>query len=180
MSGSRSVEPPVIRESQTADWPLIVSLYAGAFPQEDLIPLVSALLEEEEGIVSLVSLSERLLCGHALFTRCGTEQSKAKAALLGPLAVAPERQRRGIGGALLRAGLARLEGEAVSKVFVLGDPKYYSRFGFLPESRVAPPYDLPSEWRGAWQSVTLANTPETGEDRLTVPEPWAQPALWAP
>jgi putative acetyltransferase len=44
--------------------------------------------------------------------------------------VRPDRQRRGIGGALIRAGLDRARGEGWEAVIVLGDPAYYPRFGF--------------------------------------------------
>lgn len=49
---------------------------------------------------------------------------------LAPLAVAPDQQRRGVGTALIAAGLARAEAEGVGFVNVLGDPAYYARFGF--------------------------------------------------
>jgi predicted N-acetyltransferase YhbS len=51
---------------------------------------------------------------------------------LGPIGVMPDRQRRGIGSALMRAALeeARARGEAA--VLLFGDPAFYRRFGFEP------------------------------------------------
>jgi len=49
---------------------------------------------------------------------------------LGPLSVKPSRQRRGIGSQLIREGLDRARDAGWQGVFVLGEPKYYSRFGF--------------------------------------------------
>lgn len=49
---------------------------------------------------------------------------------LGPLAVAPDFQGRGVGSALLRAGLARLQAQGARGVVLLGAPAYYGRFGF--------------------------------------------------
>ena len=49
---------------------------------------------------------------------------------LAPVAVAPGRQRRGIGSALIREGHRRLVEQGESLVFVLGDPAYYTRFGY--------------------------------------------------
>ena len=49
---------------------------------------------------------------------------------LAPLAVAPDRQRRGIGSALVREGHRRLVERGESLIFVLGYPAWYTRFGF--------------------------------------------------
>ena len=49
---------------------------------------------------------------------------------LGPVSVRPAFQRRGIGGALILAALARLKQQGAAGCLVLGDPRYYARFGF--------------------------------------------------
>ena len=49
---------------------------------------------------------------------------------LGPLAVLPAQQARGIGSALVRHGLERLAQAGARGCVVLGDPAYYGRFGF--------------------------------------------------
>lgn len=169
-----------IRESVLGDLAAISLLYPKAFPDEDLLPLVRELLQESAVTSSLVGIIGSGLVGHILFTKCSVVGSNGEASLLGPLAVAPACQKEGIGSALVRAGLQCLEDAGVSQVYVLGDPAYYGRFGFAPESRVAPPYALPPEWEGAWQSKSLgcAVTPPPG--KLSLPGPWLQPALWAP
>ena len=131
-----------IRESVPGDSDAIDSLYPEAFPDETLLRLVRDLLRD---------------VGHAIFTRCGVVGGSVNAALLGPLAVAPAWQRQGIGSAMVRAGLRRLEDMDVSLVCVLGDPAYYKRLGFLPESIVEPPFRLPAEWGGAWQSQSVGD-----------------------
>jgi len=169
-----------IRESAPGDLTPIEALYPEAFPNEDLLPLVTELLREPTIALSLVGIIERSPVGHVMFTTCGVAGGSEKVALLGPLAVAPARQRQGIGSALVRAGLQRLDSFGVTGVFVLGDPAYYRRLGFLPEIRIAPPYPLPAEWRGAWQSRSLSNAGLPRLGKLSVPRPWLQPALWAP
>ena len=54
---------------------------------------------------------------------------------LAPMAVRPEQQRRGLGSALVRAGLARVQAAGAPFVLVIGHPAYYPRFGFVPASR---------------------------------------------
>lgn len=169
-----------IRQSRPDDLPSIEKLFPAAFPEEDLLPLVRQLLTEEPCILSLVAEAGGLTVGHILFTLCAITGSDARAALLAPLAVAPEWQRKGIGSALIRNGLNRLEQAGVEYVCVLGDPAFYGRHGFKPEHAIAPPYTLPEEWRGAWQSISLGGTPRSSAGTLIVPEVWVQPALWGP
>lgn len=169
-----------IRDSVQADDAAIESLYLEAFPQEDLMPLVRDLLADAAIAYSLVGAIDLQIAGHAIFTRCGVVGRSVKAALLGPLAVAPAWQRKGIGSEIVRAGLLRLKDDEVELVCVLGDPAYYCRFGFRPETIVEPPYPLPTEWHGAWQSLYLNDTRVRSAGTLAVPRQWLQPALWAP
>ena len=174
------MDTPVVRESVRGDHAAIESIYPAAFPDEDLVPLVRDLLRAPEVAMSLVATLGSAVAGHVVFTRCGIEGGDIRAALLGPLAVAPMWQRRGIGSALVRNGLGRLRDEDVHLVCVLGDPGYYSRFGFVPDTLIAPPYPLPAEWSDAWQSLYLGDPAAPCAGRLSVPEQWLQPGLWQP
>lgn len=168
-----------IRESATADLPAIRSLYAETFPDENLQPLVTDLLRNVPEVLSSVAARDEAVIGHILFTPCRVAGSSVQAALLGPLAVAPKQQRQGIGGMLIRDGLRRLETAGVGRVLVLGDSAYYGRFGFTAEADILPPYPLPREWAGAWQSIGLGAARPPVRGTLSVPQPWRQPALWA-
>jgi len=169
-----------IRESAPNDVASIEALYPEAFPDEDLLPLVGELLGQAPIVLSLVAIADNAVAGHVIFTTCGVVGKTEKLALLGPLAVAPARQRQGIGDAIVREGFRRVEGAGASEVYVLGDPAYYRRFGFEPSFGVTPPYPLPEEWRGAWQSLSLRGDAPRLRGELCVPQPWRQPALWAP
>jgi len=52
------------------------------------------------------------------------------ALLLGPLAIEPERQGRGVGRALVFHSLEAAAAKGHRLVFLVGDPPYYARFGF--------------------------------------------------
>ncbi len=169
-----------IRESRANDVSSIEKLYPDAFPDEDLLPLVRELQREGSGTVSLVGIADRVLVGHVVFTTCSIVGRPEKVALLGPLAVAPAWQRQGVGNAIVRAGLQRMENAGAVQVYVLGDPAYYRRFGFEPDDGVAPPYPLPEEWRSAWQSLSLSGNKPHLCGKLSVPQPWRRQALWAP
>lgn len=152
----------------------IETLYAGAFPDEPPSLLVGDLLALGT-VRSLTARSEGALIGHVLFTPCDLDNG-GRVALLGPLAVAPGLQRRGVGGSLIRAGLARLNDSEASHVLVLGDPAYYARFGFEPEFAIRPAHPIPQAWAEAWRSIALKPVDASG--RLIPPPPWDDPALW--
>lgn len=151
-------------------------LYAAAFPDEPLTGLVGALTALDTSVLSLAARIDGALAGHGLFTMCKLEEA-GEAALLGPLAVAPDHQRQGVGGAIIRAGIDRLRGGAARRILVLGDPAYYSRFGFTPERDVRPTHPIPAAWKDAWRSITLDARPASG--RLIAPAAWDDPALWS-
>ena len=177
MSDSREIR---IRETAPADLAAIEGLYPAAFPDEDLLGLVADLHRHDLAVLSLVALSGTALVAHVLFTPCLVEGVRAKVSMLAPLAVLPKWQGQGIGTLIVKAGLQHLEDDGVEQVFVLGDPAYYGRFGFTPESGVAPPYALPPEWASAWQSKCLGGTRQGLSGKLGVPGPWQRPELWGP
>jgi putative acetyltransferase len=74
--------------------------------------------------------------------------------MVGPVAVVPEHQRRGVGGALMRAAidLATERGEPV--LCLLGHATYYPRFGFEPARSIG--IEAPRPWRDAnWMALRL-------------------------
>lgn len=80
-----------------------------------------------------------------------TAPAMGHAHLLAPLGVLPEHQGHGVGSALVRHGLAAVQG---ALVLVYGDPAYYGRFGFLAEDAqpfVTPfPIAYPWGWQALW------------------------------
>ncbi len=70
------------------------------------------------------------LIGHVAFSPVVIDGVECGWFGLGPVSVRPDRQRGGIGTALIRAGLEQLRSRRASGCVVLGDPTYYRRFGF--------------------------------------------------
>jgi putative acetyltransferase len=169
-----------IRDSVPGDLSAIESLYPEAFPDEDLLPLVRDLLPDTTVATSIVGVIDSRIVGHVIFTKCGVTGEQTSAALLAPLAVAPAWQGQGIGSAIVRAGLGQMENKGVRVVCVLGDPAFYGRLGFRPESSIRPPFRLPTEWDEAWQSQVLGDMALVCSGTLSVPRQWLQPALWGP
>lgn len=92
--------------------------------------IVEALREAGALAISLVALSEGRVVGHIAFSPATVGERTSGWFLLGPLAVLPDVQGRGIGSLLVRAGLAELRLRGASGCVLVGDPGFYGRFGF--------------------------------------------------
>ncbi len=105
-----------------------------AFGREGEGKLVDTLRARGAVICSLVAEEGGAVVGHVLFspTVLDDEGRHTAVAGLGPVAVRPDCQRRGIGDALIRAGLAICREQGYPLAVVLGHPDYYPRFGFRP------------------------------------------------
>ena len=103
-----------------------------AFGQDDEGALVDALRDGGFGVASLVAEDGGRIVGHIYFSHLPIEADDkvVEAAALAPMAVLPDRQRAGIGSALVRAGLEACRAAGIAAVVVLGHPDYYPRFGF--------------------------------------------------
>jgi putative acetyltransferase len=153
-------------------------LYSLAFPKEDLWPLVEALQQENRAVYSLGYEHKNSIIAHMILSKCSTVKKNTSLTLLGPLCVLPSYQRKGIGSTLIEYGLDFSEKNIFAKTLVLGDPDYYSRFGFEPEAVIAPPYPLAETLKTAWQSLALTDKQGEEPDILTVPLPWQNPIYW--
>ena len=132
-----------------------------------------------EDLRAFAAAQEDALIGGVIFTRIVFAEDDRPAFILAPLAVAPDRQRQGVGGALIAHGLAALRDEGVAVALVYGDPNYYTRAGFAPASaEVAPPpraLAYPQGWMA--RSLTdAALTPLQGPSRCVAA--LQKPAYW--
>lgn len=137
----------VVRAEVPGDAPAIRQVVAAAFGGPAEADLVDRLRElAPRPFLSLVAEAEGAVAGHVLFTPARPADGPELLALA-PLAVAPPAQRRGIGTALVLAGLARAAELGAPGVVVVGDPAYYGRFGFGPAAArdLAVPWDVPPE-----------------------------------
>jgi putative acetyltransferase len=101
----------------------------------------------------LVAVEDGDVVGHVMFSRA-TLDSGHEVLTLAPMAVVPERQRAGIGTALVDEALRRARETEHGLVVVLGHPAYYPRFGFEPAGAlgIEAPFDVPAE---AWMALRL-------------------------
>lgn len=83
--------------------------------------------------LALAAIEDGVLVGHVMLTKIGMrtdDDRKVKTLLLAPLSVALPQRGRGVGGQLVEEALRRAAAMGYDAVFLVGDPAYYSRFGF--------------------------------------------------
>ena len=138
---------------------MVYDIHRAAFPTSAEADLVDRLRANGRAVISLVVRDADRLVGHVLFSPVTIHELAVGGAAVAhglgcaPLAVLPAFQRRGIGTALMAAGLERCRLKDTPLVVVLGDPAYYARFGFEPASH----YRLESEYNAgdAFQVLVL-------------------------
>lgn len=105
--------------------------------------------------LSLVAESDDIILGHIMFTRVFVGQTEAIA--LAPLSVRTDWQRKGIGKLLVAAGHRQARKMGYFCSMVLGNPDYYSKFGYEKASSygIIAPFDVPDEY---YMVCDLGNT----------------------
>lgn len=134
-----------IRPCEPEDHTGIDTLLQTAFPEPGEARLAMALRAADADTLELVAELDDRIVGVTMFSP--TEAKLADGRVipglgLGPVAVLPDYQKRGIGAALIEAGLDYVRTLGPTYCIVLGDPDFYDRFGFEP----APSLDL--HWAG--------------------------------
>ena len=125
-----------IRPETPADFPAIRQILLDAFPTPAESMLVEKLREDDLAEIALVAELDGRVAGHIVFSpvRADGQWGRTGGVGLGPVAVDIRSQGQGVGSALIEQGIARARDRGFSFVVVLGEPNYYSRFGFRPAS----------------------------------------------
>src|SRR5262245_11742413 len=153
-----------VRSEAEADRAAVRAVNEAAFGADLEADIVEVLRGRDRQLISLVADVGGEVVGHILFSPVSlTGHPHLKVMGLGPMAVLPHRQRKGIGSALVSEGLASCKRLGYHAVVVIGHAEYYPRFGFVPATRYAlrSEYDVPEEvfmvieleagaLRGAW------------------------------
>lgn len=122
----------LIRGEQAGDFALIRNVNAQAFGGFVEADIVDGLRESGDSILSLVACDGDEVVGHIQFSPVVIEHkgTLVEGVGLGPMAVVPDHQGKGIGSDLVWAGLSALRARSYPFVVVLGHSGYYPRFGF--------------------------------------------------
>lgn len=98
---------------------------------DDIVEAIQA-VRDEAGSFALVAELDGVIVGHVQFSRAWIGESPL--VILGPVGVLPVFQQRGIGSTLIRSGLEEAARRGEPGVVLLGDPRFYGRFGFVAGS----------------------------------------------
>ncbi|GAA1841827.1 N-acetyltransferase [Pseudonocardia ailaonensis] len=161
----------IVRRERLADHELVDAVQRAAFatgPGEPVeVPLLQALRVGPWFLpqFSLVALGPDGIAGHVIATRGYVGDHPALG--VGPLGVAPDQQGTGVGSALMHALLGAAEATGETVVALLGDPTYYSRFGFRAAGHMSPN----PEWGPYFQVrlLTVLGSPFRGTFRYAPP-----------
>ena len=124
-----------IRDEQPTDVETIARLTEMAFRDRPYSShteqfIVDALRRHGQLTISLVAVDGESIVGHVAVSPVTISSGATGWYGLGPISVWPERQRQGIGSALMQAALVNLRHLGGRGCMLLGDPGYYRRFGF--------------------------------------------------
>jgi putative acetyltransferase len=145
----------LVREELAGDAEQVQCVQKAAFPTDAEGQLVEALRKGGNLTVSFVAVDAGTVLGHVAFSPVTIGTHSEPGLGLGPVAVRPGAQRRGVGSALIRAALARCKQMNVPFVVVLGDPAYYLRFGF----RRAHAFGIGNEYQADAEFMALELVP---------------------
>jgi putative acetyltransferase len=163
----------VIRREQPSDEAVVAQLTVAAFaPSRVELRLLAELRAGPDWIpeLSLVAVGgDGGLVGHVVCTRARLGAGSAVG--LGPISVRPDRQRAGVGSALMHAVLGAADALGEPVVCLLGDPAYYGRFGFRPASELGIEAPDP-EWGAFFQARPLAAWTPALAGRFVYAEPF--------
>ncbi len=150
-----------IRAATPKDRAAIRLVEEHAFGQQAEAGLVDAIVASGDVVLELVAEEEGSVVGHILFSRLHVDDGGRgfPAVALAPLAVEPSFHGSGIGGALVREAHLRLRQAGETLSIVLGEPTYYSRFGYSRARAAAYESDYQCE---ALQALAWGDAPESG------------------
>ena len=152
----------LIRRETPADQPAIHAVHSEAFRREEGVtpieaPLVDELRAEGDLInaLSLVAVRDGAVVGNVCCSRARLGEEPGAAVGLGPLGVLPAHQAAGVGSALMHAVVGAADALGYGLVVLLGEPAYYSRFGFVTASDLSISAPDP-QWGRYFQARTLS------------------------
>lgn len=147
-----------IRAELPADIDAVRAVHRAAFDSPLEARLVDALRQAGKAVISRVLCEQGEVRGHVVFSPVTVASCpKTKNGVgLAPVGILPAHQNKGLGTALIKAGLEAARVAGYDFVVVLGDPDYYPRFGFSAASAAG----LSNEYQLDEPFMALALKPE--------------------
>lgn len=146
------MENVTVRRETDADIPAIEEIITSAFAgvehsDQSEADIVRKLRDADALSVSLVAVVDGQIVGHVAVSPVTIEDGTGGWFGIGPIAVEPDVQGKGIGSLLMVWALAALDRGDAGGVVVLGDPAFYQRFGFVQTELLTYPGPPPEYFR---------------------------------
>jgi putative acetyltransferase len=138
LDGTRPPLPVSVRLEAPGDEAAVREVELAAFQGPEEAAIVDRIRREApDGWQSLVAVdASGAIVGHLLLSPCPVEDDDGREVVtvlaIGPVAVLPAVQRRGVGSSLMATATSLAVARGVPAVVLLGHPAYYPRFGFEP------------------------------------------------
>ena len=166
-----------IRQEQTTDYAEIYELVKSAFATAEVTDgdeqdYVNNLRKSDKYLPELALVAEKdgRLIGHIMLTstQINCAENTFTELLLSPLCVALSRRRTGVGAALVNKSFRLAKEMGYRAVFVVGDPQYYTRFGFkcVAEFGIVNEGDIPEQFVMAHELITGALQDKQGTVKI--------------
>ena len=124
------IRPETLRDLNAIREVNIVAFEHHSFSHQTEHLIVEALRAADALELSLVAEIDGEVVGHIAFSTASIGGASSGWFLLGPVAVLPDHQGKGIGRALVETGLDALRSRGARGCILVGDPAFYRRFGF--------------------------------------------------
>lgn len=168
----------IVRRERQEDRDAVEAVISAAFggSQSDRLPpetlLVRSLRHDVGWIpeLSIVAVLDDRVIGHVVCTRGWVGEMSALG--LGPISVLPAHQKQGTGSALMHAVIGAADATGEPLIALLGDPRFYARFGFVAASQLGLTAPDP-DWGDHFQVRTLMDCPSSIAGTFRYASPFA-------
>jgi len=122
----------MIREAQESDLEEVFNLIHSAFGNRAESDLVKQLISDGDVLINLLVESLDIIIGNVVVSKITMEPDIGLfCGGVAPVSVVPDQQSSGVGSKLMTAAINESKKMGIDALFLLGDPNYYKRFGFV-------------------------------------------------
>ena len=122
----------MIREAQESDLEEVFNLIHSAFGNRAESDLVKQLISDGDVLINLLVESSDTIIGNVVVSKITMEPDIGLfCGGVAPVSVVPDQQSSGVGSKLMTAAINESKKMGIDALFLLGDPNYYKRFGFV-------------------------------------------------
>ena len=122
----------MIREAQESDLEEVFNLIHSAFGNRAESDLVKQLISDGDVLINLLVESLDIIIGNVVVSKITMEPDIGLfCGGVAPVSVVPDQQSSGVGSKLMTAAINESKKIFIDALFLLGDPNYYKRFGFI-------------------------------------------------